>query len=69
MVSEHDGVVTAVEAGGFHRVELDGGKHKVLARKSGPMIKNRIGIAVGDKVKVELSAYDLTRGRIIFRYR
>ena len=50
------------------RVQVDGG-HKVLATISGKMRKNYIRILPGDKVKVELSAYDLDRGRITYRYR
>lgn len=50
------------------RVELEN-KHKVLARISGKMRKNFIKILPGDKVLVELSPYDLTRGRIVYRYK
>lgn len=50
------------------RVELDN-KHQVLAHISGKMRKNFIRILAGDKVVVELSPYDLTRGRIIYRQR
>jgi translation initiation factor IF-1 len=62
---------TVVEAfrGGNYRVELDDGRHEVLAHMSGKMRKFRIRIVVGDKVKVELSPYDLKRGRIVFRER
>jgi translation initiation factor IF-1 len=48
------------------RVELDNG-HQVLAHISGKMRKHFIRILPGDKVKVELSPYDLTRGRIVYR--
>jgi len=48
------------------RVELDNG-HKILAHVSGKMRMNFIKILPGDKVTVELSPYDLTRGRIIYR--
>ena len=48
------------------RVELDNG-HKILAHISGKMRMHFIRILVGDKVKVQLSPYDLTRGRITFR--
>lgn len=47
-------------------VELETG-HKVTAHISGKMRKNYIKILMGDKVKVELSPYDLTKGRIVFR--
>ena len=50
------------------RVELDN-SHKVLAHISGKMRKNFIRILPGDKVLVELSPYDLTRGRIVYRYK
>ena len=48
------------------RVELDNG-HKILAHITGKMRMHFIRILVGDKVKVQLSPYDLTRGRITFR--
>ncbi|HKS96806.1 MAG TPA: translation initiation factor IF-1 [Terriglobia bacterium] len=50
------------------RVELDN-KHRVLAHISGKMRKNFIKILPGDKVQVELSPYDLTRGRITYRFK
>ncbi len=50
------------------RVELEN-KHRVLAHISGKMRKNFIRILAGDKVAVELSPYDLTRGRIVYRYK
>jgi translation initiation factor IF-1 len=50
------------------RVELEN-KHKVLAHVSGKMRKNWIRILPGDKVKVELTPYDLNRGRIVYRYK
>ena len=50
------------------RVELEN-KHKVLAHVSGKMRKNFIRILAGDKVAVELSPYDFTRGRIVYRYK
>jgi len=50
------------------RVELEN-KHKVLAHVSGKMRKNFIRILPGDKVAVELSPYDLNRGRIVYRYK
>ena len=50
------------------RVELDNG-HKVLAHVSGKMRMNFIRILPGDRVKVELSPYDLTRGRITYRFK
>jgi translation initiation factor IF-1 len=50
------------------RVELENG-HKVLAHISGKMRMNYIKILPGDKVTVELSPYDLSRGRIVYRYK
>jgi len=50
------------------RVELEN-KHKVLAHISGKMRKNFIRILPGDRVLVELSPYDLNRGRIVYRYK
>jgi len=53
----------------FFRVKLDGSDHVVLAQISGKMRKNFIRILPGDRVSVELSPYDLTRGRITYRYK
>jgi translation initiation factor IF-1 len=50
------------------RVELENG-HKVLAHSSGKMRMHRIRILPGDKVQVELTPYDLTRGSILYRYK
>jgi translation initiation factor IF-1 len=51
------------------RVELEDNKHQVLAHISGKMRKNFIKILPGDRVLVELSPYDLARGRITYRYK
>lgn len=51
------------------RIELDDNQHKVLAHVSGKMRKHFIRILPGDKVQVELSPYDLNRGRIIYRFK
>jgi translation initiation factor IF-1 len=61
---------TVIEAlpNAMFRVELDSG-HKVLAHISGKMRKHFIRILPGDRVRVELSPYDLSRGRIVFRLR
>jgi translation initiation factor IF-1 len=65
---EADGkIVEALPATQF-RVELENG-HIVLAYLSGKMRRYYIRILLGDRVKVEMSPYDLTRGRIIYRYR
>lgn len=65
---EVEGTVIEALPNAMFRVELEGG-HKVLAHVSGKMRKYFIRILPGDRVKVELSAYDLTRGRITYRYR
>jgi translation initiation factor IF-1 len=63
-------MATVVEAlpNAVFRVELENG-HEVLAHISGKMRKHFIRILPGDKVMVELSPYDLTRGRIVYRYK
>ena len=61
-----EGKIVAVLAGTMFRVEL-ANQHVVLAHISGKMRKNFIRIVPGDKVQVELSPYDLTKARIIFR--
>jgi len=63
---EVEGVVIETLPNAMFRVELDNG-HKVLAHISGKMRKYNIGIYLGDTVTVELSPYDLSRGRIIYR--
>ncbi|MBI5025103.1 MAG: translation initiation factor IF-1 [Candidatus Omnitrophica bacterium] len=63
---EVEGVVKEALPNAMFRVALDNG-HLVLAHISGKIRKNFIRILPGDKVKVELSPYDLTRGRITFR--
>jgi translation initiation factor IF-1 len=65
---EVEGEITEALPSTMFRVEVDGG-HSVLATISGKMRKHYIRILPGDKVKVELSPYDLTRGRITYRYR
>lgn len=63
---EVEGTVLEPLPNAMFRVELANG-HKVLAHISGKMRMNYIRILPGDKVTVEISSYDLTRGRIIFR--
>lgn len=65
-VIEAEGTVVEPLPNAMFRVELANG-HKILAHISGKMRMHFIKILPGDKVKVELSPYDLTRGRIIFR--
>jgi translation initiation factor IF-1 len=66
---EVEGEVTEALPSTMFRVRLEGGGHDVLATISGKMRKHYIRITPGDKVKVELSPYDLTRGRITYRHR
>ncbi len=63
---EVDGEISAVLAGTMFRVKLESG-HEVLAHISGKMRKRFIRLVVGDKVKMEMSPYDLTKARIVFR--
>jgi translation initiation factor IF-1 len=65
---EFDGVVTEVLPDGNFRVQLDN-DHQILAYAGGKMRKNRIKTLAGDRVTVEMSAYDLTKGRINFRHK
>mgnify|MGYP003960385653 FL=1 len=65
---EVEGTITEPLPNAMFRVELENG-HKVLAHISGKMRMHFIKILSGDKVKVELSPYDLSRGRIIYRYK
>ncbi|MET3985734.1 translation initiation factor IF-1 [Streptomyces sp. PvR034] len=65
---ETEGTVTECLRNATFRVELENG-HKVLAHISGKIRKNYIKILPFDRVIVELSPYDLTRGRILYRYR
>jgi translation initiation factor IF-1 len=61
-----DGVVTKVLPATLYRVKLGNGA-EILAHISGKMRKHFIKISIGDKVTVEISPYDLTKGRIVFR--
>jgi translation initiation factor IF-1 len=63
---EVEGTISETLPNAMFRVELENG-HKVLAHVSGKMRMNFIRILPGDKVKLELSPYDLTRGRITYR--
>ena len=63
-----DGIIKDTLPNAFFTVQLDGG-HEVLAHLGGQMRKNYIRVGVGDRVQVELSPYDLTRGRITWRVR
>jgi len=63
-----EGTVVEALPGTQFRVQLDNG-HEILAYLSGKMRKYYIRILLGDRVRVELSPYDLTRGRIVYRYK
>ena len=63
---EVDGCIDETLSNGMFRVTLENG-HKVLAHISGKIRMNYIRILPGDKVKVELSPYDLSKGRIVYR--
>lgn len=67
-VIEAEGVVTEALPNAMFRVQLDSG-HSVLAHISGKMRMYYIRILLGDRVTVELSPYDLTRGRITYRFK
>ena len=67
-VIEVDGKVVDTMPNAMFTVELENG-HQVLATISGKIRKNYIRIVPGDKVQVELSPYDLTRGRITYRFK
>ncbi|HKQ52282.1 MAG TPA: translation initiation factor IF-1 [Pyrinomonadaceae bacterium] len=64
-----EGVVIDKLPNAFFKVRLDNSDHVVLAGVSGKMRKNFIRILAGDRVSVEMSPYDLTRGRITYRYK
>jgi translation initiation factor IF-1 len=65
---EMEGEVTEALPNTMFRVRLDN-DHEVLSHISGKMRRHYIRIVAGDRVKVELSPYDLKRGRIVYRYR
>ena len=65
---EVEGEVTESLRNGLFRIELDNG-HQTTGYIAGRMRRYRSRILPGDRVKVELSAYDLNRGRIVYRYR
>ena len=65
---EVEGLVVEPLPNAMFRVQMDNG-HKVLAHVSGKMRMHRIRILPGDKVTMQLSPYDLTRGRITYRFR
>ncbi len=67
-VIEQDGTIVEALSNAMFRLELENG-HEIIAHISGKMRMNYIKILPGDKVKVEMSPYDLTKGRITYRYK
>jgi len=67
-VIELDGEITEALPNAMFRIRLDN-SHEVIAYAAGKMRKFYIRILLGDRVKVEISPYDLTRGRIVYRYK
>ena len=65
---EFNGVVAELLPNAMFRVKLDN-DHTILAHTSGMMRKNRIRVLAGDRVTVEMTPYDLTKGRITFRFK
>ena len=65
---EFSGTVTEVLPNAMFRVKLEN-EHEILAHTSGRMRKNRLRVLAGDKVTVEMTPYDLTRGRITYRFK
>ena len=66
-VLEYEGKVLEILPNAMFRVKLEENNHEILAHTAGRMRKHRIRILAGDKVTVEMSTYDLSKGRIIFR--
>jgi translation initiation factor IF-1 len=65
---EQDGSILEALSNAMFRVQLENG-HEVLAHISGKMRMHYIRLLPGDKVRLEMSPYDLTKGRIVFRYK
>ena len=65
---EFQGVVMELLPNAMFKVKLEN-NHEILAHSSGRMRKNRIRVLAGDKVTVEMTPYDLTKGRITFRWK
>lgn len=64
----YKGKVTEILPGQMYRIELENG-HKLIGYASGKIKKNKIKILVGDRIEVEISPYDLSKGRITYRHR
>jgi len=67
-VIEFEGLVTEILPDARYRVQLDTG-HTIVAYTAGKMKKNRIKTLAGDRVTVEMSPYDLEKGRLVFRHK
>lgn len=67
-VLEFSGIIIELLPNTTFRVKLDN-DHEIIAHTAGRMRKNRIRVLAGDKVMVEMTPYDLTKGRIIYRYK
>jgi translation initiation factor IF-1 len=65
---EQDGTILEALSNAMFRVELNNG-HQVIAHISGKMRMNYIKILPGDKIRLEMSPYDLSKGRIVYRYK
>jgi translation initiation factor IF-1 len=65
---EQDGIIKEALSNAMFKVELENG-HVIVAHISGKMRMNYIRILPGDKVRIEMSPYDLSKGRISFRYK
>ncbi|TAH26099.1 MAG: translation initiation factor IF-1 [Cytophagales bacterium] len=65
---EQDGIIVEALSNAMFRVELENG-HQVIAHISGKMRMNYIKILPGDKIRLEMSPYDLSKGRIVYRYK
>lgn len=65
---EFTGIVSEVLPNAMFRVTLDN-EHQIIAHSAGKVRKNRIRILAGDKVQVEMTPYDLTKGRITYRFK
>jgi translation initiation factor IF-1 len=65
---EFEGTVEELLPNATFRVKLENG-HEIIAHTAGKMRKNRIRVLAGDKVLVEMSPYDLTKGRVTFRFK
>ncbi len=65
---EFPGTVTELLPNATFRVKLENG-HEIIAHTAGKLRKNRIRVLAGDKVLIEMTPYDLTKGRLVYRFR